>query len=112
MASGELGRTKAYDDELRWRIVYQRYGMDLNYREIANNVNIDTSTVCRVVQRFEATGSVSSDPYPHGRDHPLCKLTQTDEFLVLEPVIDHPGNLYYRLLTARSQSCVHRLAPP
>ena len=46
MASAEPGRTKAYDDELRWRIVYQRYAMDLNYREIANNVNVDTSTVC------------------------------------------------------------------
>ena len=41
MASAELGRTKAYDDKLCWRIVYQRYTMDLNYREIVNNVNVD-----------------------------------------------------------------------
>ena len=46
MASGEPERTKAYDAELRWRIVYQRYAMDLNYREIANNVNVDTSIYC------------------------------------------------------------------
>ena len=69
MASGEPGRTKAYDNELRWRIVYPRYAMDLNYREIANNVNVDTSTVCRVVQRFEATGSVSSDNH-RSREEP------------------------------------------
>ena len=61
MVSGEPGRTKAYDNELRWRIVYQRCAMDLNYREIANIVNIDTSAVCQVVQHFEAAGSVSSD---------------------------------------------------
>ena len=66
MASCEPGRTKAYDDELRWRIVYQCYAMDLNYREIANNVSIDTSTVYRVVQRFEAMVSMFSDPYPYG----------------------------------------------
>ena len=48
MASAEPGRTKAYDDELRWRIVYQRYAMDLNYREIANNVNVDTSMVVTI----------------------------------------------------------------
>ena len=46
MASGEPGRTKAYDDELRWRIVYQRYAMDLNYREIANNVNVRLREAC------------------------------------------------------------------
>ena len=66
MAFGEPGRTKAYDNELRWRIVYQRYVMDLNYCKIANNVSVDTSTVYRVVQRFEAMVSVSSDPYPYG----------------------------------------------
>ena len=63
---GEPGRTKAYDNELRY--VYQRYAMDLNYCKIANNVSVDTSTVYRVVQRFEAMVSVSSDPYPYGCD--------------------------------------------
>ena len=57
MVSGEPGRTKAYDNELRWRIVYHRYAMDLSYREIVNIANVDTSAVCQVVQRFEATGS-------------------------------------------------------
>ena len=41
----QTDRTQAYDEELRWRMVYQRYALELTYREIATNLNVDPSTV-------------------------------------------------------------------
>ena len=38
MASCKPSRTKAYNDEPCWRILYQRYVSELNYCEIVKNV--------------------------------------------------------------------------
>ena len=38
--SAEPGRKRAYDRDLRWRIVYQRIAMNLKFVEIATNLNI------------------------------------------------------------------------
>ena len=57
--SCEPNRCSAYSDDLRWRIVYQRTALGLSYREIAANLCVDASTVCRIVQLFERTGNVS-----------------------------------------------------
>ena len=84
-------RTKAYDDDLRWRMVYQRYALDLPYRDISKNLNVDPSTVCRIIQRFDETGSVSKATFPRGHEHPHQKLRPTDEFLILQLVLDKPG---------------------
>ena len=49
MASCEETRTKAYAADLRWRMVYQARVQEKTYREIAANLNVDQSTVCRTV---------------------------------------------------------------
>ena len=93
MASCEAQRTAAYDEDLRWRMVYQRYGLELHvgYRKIAENLNVDPSTVQGTIQLFETTGTVSKAEHPKGHGHPFKKLTQIDEFLILELVLERPG---------------------
>ena len=58
MTSAQPQRTSPYTDELHWRMVYQCYGLNLTYRQTAKNLNVDVSTVCRVIDRYEETGDV------------------------------------------------------
>ena len=81
----------AYDEDLRWRIVYQRYSLQLNH-EIATNLNIDQSTVCHMIALFDATRDVKKAKYSQkGQSHHLQKLTEIDHHLIMEAVIDRPG---------------------
>ena len=99
MTSTQPQRTSPYSDELRWRMVYQCYGLKLTYRQIAKNLNVDVSTVCRVINRYEESGDVSKRRHPQGHDHHLKRLTPIDEFLILELVAEKPG-IYLRELQA------------
>ena len=56
----EPGRSKAYSNDITWRMVYQRCGLGLSYKQIGEQLNVDPSTVCRTVQLFEETGTVHS----------------------------------------------------
>ena len=38
--SAEPGRKAAYSSDLRWRIIWQRFGMELCFRKVAENLNI------------------------------------------------------------------------
>ncbi len=95
--SCEPDRTAAYDEDLRWRMVYQRYGLELSYQKIAMNLNVDQSTVCRVIARFDATGGVKTTERPQGQSHHLQKLTEIDQFLIMEVVVDKPGIYLYEI---------------
>ena len=99
MTSAQPQRTSPYSDELRWRMVYQCYGLQLTYRQIARNLNVDVSTVCRVINRYQETGNVSKRRHPNGHDHHMKRLIPTDEFLILELVAEKPG-IYLRELQA------------
>lgn len=57
--SAEPGRKAPYSNDLRWRIVWQRTGMDLSFRNIARNLNISISTAHSICKKFEETGDVS-----------------------------------------------------
>ena len=89
MASCQQQRTAAYDEDLRWRMVYQHFGLELS------NLNVDQSTVQRTIKLFETSRTVSKAEYPKGASHPFTKLTVMDEFLILELVIERPG-IYLR----------------
>ena len=91
MSSCQPHRTAAYDEDLRWRMVYQHYGLELSYRKIADNLSVDLSTVQRTVEHFEENGTVSKAAYPKGHSHPFKKLTEINEFLILERVLECPG---------------------
>ena len=44
-SSAEPGRRKAYDCDLRWRMIYQWLARGLHYKDIGRNLDVSTSTV-------------------------------------------------------------------
>ena len=55
--------TAAYSNDLRWRMVYQRLGLDFSYRTIVCNLGVDSSTVYRIVELFLKTRNVEKKKY-------------------------------------------------
>ena len=84
------GRTSAYSEDLRWRIVWQREGLGLCIQKVASNLGVDPSTVCRVVSLFKATGTVQRRPYPNDA-RPNKKLTKTVQLTIFHTVLIRPG---------------------
>ena len=61
--SCEPGRKTAYSKDMRWRMVWQREVLGYKYHQIASNLNVHPSTVCRVTKLFDRSGSVDHKPY-------------------------------------------------
>ena len=61
MTSAEPKRTAPYSQDIGWRIVWQRLGMNYSFRQIATctRLMISVGTAHRILKRFEATGDVS-----------------------------------------------------
>ena len=93
--SMEPVRSSPYSEDLRWRMVYQHEVLGLSYRKIAGNLNVDHSTVNRVVARFQAIGDVTPTRQPGKRSD----LTTIDELVILENVIERPGTYLQELQT-------------
>lgn len=89
------GRTKAYNEDLRWRMVWQRLINGYTIKEIASNLYVAESTVWRVVDRFERTGSVT----PNRATSRAHRLHEHDELLLIELVCDKPS-IYLREIQA------------
>ena len=91
----EPGRTRAYDEDLRWRMVWQRLINGYTIKEIARNLYVAESTVWRVVDRFERTGSVT----PNRATSRAYRLHEHDELLLIELVCEKPS-IYLREIQA------------
>lgn len=87
--SAEPTRRRPYDNDLRWRVVYQRMGMNLSLKKIARNLNISISTVHRVCARFELTGSVEAAKRQKRRND-VRRLDERNELFVIGLVVDNP----------------------
>ena len=88
MASAEPGRKAPYSGDLRWRIVWQRIGMDFEFRKIARNLNVSLGTVHNIYKQFSLTGDVTPKKQPLRRD---CRsLGHCDEFFILGIILDTP----------------------
>ena len=87
--SAEPDRRKRYDKDLRWRVVYQRIGMNLSLKEISANLSISISTVCRVCALFQRTGGVEVSNRQKRR-YDLRRLDEQSELFVVGLVIDSP----------------------
>ena len=48
MVSAEPGRKTPYSVDLRWRIVWQRIGMNFEFRKIACNLSVSLGTVYNI----------------------------------------------------------------
>ena len=85
--SAEPGRKKAYSEDIRWRIVWQKIALNCSFRDIAQNLNVSTGTAYNIYKLFETTGNV--DPMtPPVREH---KLDTDDECFVISMVLENPS---------------------
>ena len=89
------GRTKAYNEDLRWCMVWQRLINSYTIKEIASNLYVAESTIWRVVDRFERTGTVT----PNRATSRALRLHEHDELLLIELVCDMPS-IYLREIQA------------
>ena len=77
--------------------MYQREALGYTYQRVAENLNVDTSTVWRTVQLFLNTGGVSKKEY--SKDNLPRKMNESILFVILQVVLDHPG-VYLREIQA------------
>lgn len=70
-------------------MVWQRLVLGYKYQTIASNLNVDISTVWRIVQKFEVTGHVDKKSYP--KDQCFRKLTSPLKLMILHIVLSTPG---------------------
>ena len=89
MNSSEPKRTSAYSEDIRWRIIWQREILGYTYKEIAKNLCVHISTVCRIVLLFHTTGCVDKKLYP--KEQSSRKLTAPVQLLILNLIISNPG---------------------
>ena len=90
-ATCEEQRTKAYSEDLRWRMIYQYYSLRKTCQQIAESLNVDKSTVSRTVTLFNETGAVSKRRYPESHSASHRKLTDVDKLLIIDIAISKPG---------------------
>ena len=57
--SAEPGRKAPYSSDITWRVVWQRIGMELTFREIAENLCLSLGTVHNHFKQFQMTGEVA-----------------------------------------------------
>lgn len=87
--SAEPGRKAAYSPDIRWRVIWQRLGMGLSFREIARNLSIATSTAFAAFRRFEETGEISGKKQPARES--LRRLEARDEIFIVGLVLENPS---------------------
>ena len=68
---------------------------------IATNLNVDLSTVRRVIDTFSATGTVAKKVYP--TENAFRKITEPVKFFILHLILEKPG-IYLREITAKVRS--------
>ena len=89
MTSCEKLRSSAYSEDLRWRVIWQRYALGCSRQEVAGNLSIDKSTVSRTTTLFNTSGTVSKKSYPSERAY--RKITLPVQLLIFKLVIEKPG---------------------
>ena len=89
--SCQPSRSSAYSEDIRWRVVWQSEALGYSPIEVAENLNIDVSTVRRVVSKFSTTGTVSKQPYPTERAFRV--ITEPVKLFIITLLLEKPGIL-------------------
>ena len=92
--SYEPSRSKAYDNDVRWRIVYQRFALEYSVQRVSENLGVSQSTVRWIAHLFDSTGSIDLKVDPD-KGQALKVLSSYDEFYIMELVLEKPG-IYLR----------------
>ena len=85
--SAEPGRKAPYSADIGWRVVWQRIGMEMQFREIVRLLQIAISTTHRIFKRFEESGEVSAAKQP--KRLLARKLDDRHELLLIAIVIEN-----------------------
>uniref|UniRef100_A0A1X7TWP6 Tc1-like transposase DDE domain-containing protein n=1 Tax=Amphimedon queenslandica TaxID=400682 RepID=A0A1X7TWP6_AMPQE len=93
--SCELHRSSAYSSDLRWPMVHQIEGLEIPYRQVAENLSVDPSTVHRTVAKFRESGNVDRKRYP--ANHGTAVLTEIDKFIILDAFINKPDTYLHEM---------------
>lgn len=94
-------RTKAYDADLRWRIVYQRKAMEFTLQKVAQNLGVSVATAYRTEELSDETGDVCKRMYPPG--HGNKKLTDVDALFIVERLVERPATYLKRFKCSLSK---------
>ena len=89
----EPSRTKAYSPDIGWRVVWQRAGMCLTFKDIASRLHISVGTAHRIYTRFVNTGDVG--PAQRSTRSDSRKLDDQHELFILTLISENP-TLYLR----------------
>ena len=73
--SCEESYTNAYSADLMWRMVYQVKALGKSYQEVAECLNVDKSTVSRIIALYESSSDVA---YPPNSGTSI--LTEVDQY--------------------------------
>ena len=84
----EPGRTNAYSNDLRWRIVWHLISKGHNYRFTAKQLCVSIGTVHNIMKLFENTREVTGKPAPSRLS--LRALNDQEELLVIGIVLKNP----------------------
>lgn len=85
--SYEPSRSKAYNSDIRWRILYQRFALEYS---VSDNLGVSQSTVCQIGSLFDSTGSFDQNSDPN-KGVALKALSSYAEFYIMEVVLERPG---------------------
>lgn len=92
--SYEPSRLKAYDSDIRWRIVYQRFALEYSVQHISANPGVSPSTVRRIGSLFDSTGSVDQKVDPD--KGAALKALLSHEFYIMELVLERREFIFER----------------
>ena len=109
MTSAEPGRKAPYAVDLRWRIVWQRIGMDISYRNIAKNLNVALGTVHHINKLFKRTGDVMPKKMPERIESRI--LSHSDELFIIGVIIESPSYYLSELCGAIKDVCGKQVCP-
>ena len=110
MQSAEPDRKTPYSPDIGWRVVWQRLGMEMQFRDIARRLQIATSTAHRIFKRFEDSGDVAPRKQS-SRLHACMHARKLDEhheheLLIIEKVMENPC-VYLREICQRIEEATH-----
>ena len=92
-----------YSSDLRWRAVWLVTLRGMTYEEVSQMLFISERSIRRYVSLFLTTGNVEATKQRHG---PQCLLSDFEQIIVLQALIDHPSMYLVEL----QKSCLMLLA--
>jgi len=81
--------TSAYSADMHWSMMYQCEGLGLPCRQVASNLNVDPSTVSRVVSGFNGA---------------RMELSVIDELVIMENILERPDMYLHELQSGIRQT--------